>query len=70
MESQGIWDQATNELYKFCFGVDVLEICDEGPEAKPIVPKYEPWVRMKVLENVKMQEVMKFRFIGGQDDGV
>jgi hypothetical protein len=52
-----------NKLYKKCFDVDSLQICwREGP-SRPIVPETESWVRLLVMEEVKLDDIYKFRFV-------
>jgi hypothetical protein len=42
--------------------VDIKEICGTEGKQKPIVPKYETWVRLYMIEDVKVEDVKKFVF--------
>ena len=61
---QGKWDAKRNKLYEKLFDVDIVKICGpEGPSrSKPIVPKVESWVRLLVMEDVKLDDLYKFTF--------
>ncbi|KAK5706477.1 hypothetical protein LTR97_001466 [Elasticomyces elasticus] len=59
---KGKWDAKRNKLYQQCFEVDINSICGpEGP-SKPIVPEYEAWVRLKVVEGVQFADLYKYSF--------
>jgi hypothetical protein len=59
---QGKWDAKRNKLYKKCFDVDIIKICGGKGPSRPIVPKAQSWVRMLVLEDLKLDDVYKFQF--------
>jgi hypothetical protein len=59
---QGKWDAKRNKLYNKCFDVDVFKICDAKGGAPPIVPKVESWVKILVMEDVKLDDIYKFTF--------
>ncbi|KAJ9663605.1 hypothetical protein H2201_005566 [Coniosporium apollinis] len=59
----GKWTARRNKLYKKLFEVDINQICGpEGPE-RPTTPKYEAWVRIHVLKNVKCEDVGKLHWV-------
>lgn len=59
---QGPLDAKRNKLYKQLFDVDLFHICGPGGPSRPIVPKFETWVRLLVFEDVKLGDVRKFTF--------
>ena len=59
---QGKWDDDCNKLYEKLFDVNVIEICGPTGPSKPIVPTVDPWVRLLVMEDVKLDDVYKFTF--------
>lgn len=51
-----------DKYYKQCFGVDIWGICGAKKLQNPVVPKFEPWVRLFVIEDVRVEDVKKFVF--------
>ena len=49
-------------MYKKCFNLDIFQVCDAKARLKPIVPKVKPWVRLLVMEDVKLDDIYKFTF--------
>lgn len=59
---KGSFDAKRNKLYKKLFDVDLFQICgSKGPE-RPLVPKFEAWVQLEVLEDVKVEDILKFEY--------
>jgi hypothetical protein len=54
---QGAWDAKKNRLYKRCFEVDIIAMTGSSGKLKPIVPKFESWVRIMSFEDVKVEDV-------------
>ena len=42
--------------------MDVFQICGATGPSRPIVSKAESWVRLLVLEDVKLDDIYKFTF--------
>ena len=59
---QGKWDAKRNKLYEKLFDVDITKICGPTGPSKPIVPEVHPWVRLLVMEDVKLDDLYKFTF--------
>ncbi|KAE9965300.1 hypothetical protein BLS_004801 [Venturia inaequalis] len=59
---KGSFDAKRNKLYKKLFDVDLFQICgSKGPE-RPLVPKFEAWVQLQILEDVKVEDILKFEY--------
>ncbi|OCK76830.1 hypothetical protein K432DRAFT_305513 [Lepidopterella palustris CBS 459.81] len=66
VSGKGVFNAKRNMLYKRCFDVDIFKICGpKGPE-RPVVPKFEAWIRLHVLEDVKVEDIAKFTFSKGE----
>ncbi|KAL9116399.1 MAG: hypothetical protein Q9187_007075 [Circinaria calcarea] len=57
---EGGWTSKKNGWYKKCFDVDMDRVCTPGLSQKEFIPKFRPWVRVHVIENVKPEAVQKF----------
>ncbi|QDS74147.1 hypothetical protein FKW77_001341 [Venturia effusa] len=61
-KGKGLWNAKRNELYKKLFEVDLNQMCgSQGPEPRCLVPKFEPWVQLEVLADVKVKDILKFK---------
>lgn len=38
------------------------KVCGPNGPQRPIVPKFEAWVRLHVIENVKVEDIKKITF--------
>ncbi|KFY89762.1 hypothetical protein V500_05510 [Pseudogymnoascus sp. VKM F-4518 (FW-2643)] len=56
------WNSEKNKYYQKCFEVDVNKICGRNGPQRPIVPKFEAWVQLHVIENVKVEDIKNFTF--------
>ncbi|RMZ69246.1 Arsenite methyltransferase [Pyrenophora seminiperda CCB06] len=62
VSGKGTWTAKRNKLYERLFDIDLNHICGpKGPE-RPLTSKFKPWVRINTLENVKYEDVTKFRW--------
>jgi len=62
VSGKGTWTAKRNKLYERLFHIDLNHVCGpKGPE-KPLVSKFQPWVRIHSLENVRYEHVTKFRW--------
>ncbi|TLD34381.1 uncharacterized protein E2P81_ATG04546 [Venturia nashicola] len=61
--SKGPWNSKRNKLYKKLFEVDLNWMCSsQGPEPRCLVPVFEGWVQLEVCEDVKVEDILKFKF--------
>lgn len=49
------------KLYNKLFGVDFNKQCKEGWQ--PLVPKYNAWVKLMVLEDVVVEDIGKMAWV-------
>ncbi|KAI9642015.1 hypothetical protein NHQ30_009886 [Ciborinia camelliae] len=61
-KNRGPWNSKRNEWYKRCFEVDIQKICGGKGKQNPIVPKIENWVRLFIIEDVKVDDLRKFEW--------
>ncbi|KFZ11258.1 hypothetical protein V502_07649 [Pseudogymnoascus sp. VKM F-4520 (FW-2644)] len=59
---KSLWNYEKNKYYQKCFEVDVNKVCGPNGPQRPIVPKFEAWVRLHVIENVKVEDIKFFTF--------
>ncbi|KAF1954300.1 hypothetical protein CC80DRAFT_476030 [Byssothecium circinans] len=58
----GAWTGKRNRLYKRLFHIDLQKLCGSKGAERPLTPRYEPWVRLHTFEDVKYDDVTKFRW--------
>ncbi|KAF2499483.1 hypothetical protein BU16DRAFT_579040 [Lophium mytilinum] len=66
---KGPFDFKRNRLYNKLFDVDLFQVCGPKGLEKPLVPKFEAWVQLFVLEDVRVENITKFRWMKlGRED--
>jgi len=60
---KGSWNFKRNKAYRECFEVDITKVCGPNGPGRPIVPKFETWVRLHVWDDVKQENLLKFDWI-------
>ncbi|RAL10281.1 uncharacterized protein BO97DRAFT_394372 [Aspergillus homomorphus CBS 101889] len=58
------WSPELNSAYAECFEVNIDLICGEGHMNPPIIPVYRPWVRVFEINEVKIEDIKKFKWEG------
>ncbi|KAG8726722.1 hypothetical protein FRC10_006821, partial [Ceratobasidium sp. 414] len=58
---QTTWKAKTYEVYKQCFGVDIVKITGpSGPEPKPVTPCFQPWTQIKEISDIKASDIKRW----------
>lgn len=59
-----VFSQVKNEQFRKLFGVDVFDIFTHYPNVrcKEVLPKFVPWVEIRMVEDVEARDVVKFEW--------